>query len=108
LYFHHDWPSREGSALEAAAQRPYAAARNHVLLHFSGPVSGADAALAQLLTQKALHSVAGLVPDEWLRNEPGFKSPQEVRSAYVDYLSARLAEPRAWAQALEDVREQAV
>ena len=108
LYFHHDWPSREGSALEAAAQRPYAAARNHVLLHFSGPVSGADAALAQLLTQKALHSVAGLVPDEWLRNEPGFESPQEVRSAYVDYLSARLAEPRAWARALEDVREQAV
>ena len=108
LYFHHDWPGREGSALEAAAQRPYAAARNHVLLHFSGPVSGADAALAQLLTQKALHSVVGLVPDEWLRNEPGFESPQEVRSAYVDYLSARLAEPRAWAQALEDVREQVV
>jgi hypothetical protein len=32
LYFHHDWPGREGQALEAAAQRPYAAARNHVLL----------------------------------------------------------------------------
>jgi hypothetical protein len=52
--------------------------------------------------------VVGLIPDEWLRDEPGFEGPQEVRSAYVDYLSSRLAEPRAWARALEDVREQAV
>ena len=108
LYFHHDWPGREGPALEAAAQRPYAAARDHVLLPLSGPVSGADAALAPLLTREALHSVVKPVPDEWLRDEPGFESPQEVRSAYVDYFSARLAEPRVWARALEDVREQAV
>jgi hypothetical protein len=108
LYFHHDWPGREGPALEAAAQRPYAAARNHVLLPLSGPVSGADAALTPLLTREALRSVVKLVPDEWLRDEPGFESPQEVRSAYIDYLSARLAEPRVWMRALEDIREQAV
>lgn len=108
LYFHHDWPGRDAPALETAAQRPYAAARNHVLLSLSGPVSGADEALAPLLTREALHGVVKLVPDEWLRDEPGFKSPQEVRSAYIDYLSARLEEPRAWARALEEVREQAV
>ena len=108
LYFHHDWPGREGQALEAAAQRPYAAARNHVLLPFSEPVPGADAALTPLLTQEALRNVVKLVPDEWLRDEPGFESSQEVRSAYVDYLSVRLAEPRVWTLALEDVREQAV
>ena len=108
LYFHHDWPGREGSALEAAAQRPYAAARSHVLLPLSGPVPQADASLTPLLTQEALRSVVELVPDEWLRDESGFESSQRVRSAYVDYLSARLAEPRVWVRALEDVREQAV
>jgi hypothetical protein len=108
LYFHHDWPGREGPTLEATAQRPYAAARNHVLLPLSGPASQADAALAPLLTREALRSVAELIPDEWLRDESGFESPQEVRSAYVDYLSSRLAEPRTWVRALEDVREQAV
>ncbi len=108
LYFHHDWPGREGSALRVAAQRPYAAARDHVLLPLSGPVTLADAALPSLLTREALRGVVELIPDEWLRDEPGFESPREVRSAYVDYLSARLAEPRAWAQALEEVREQAV
>ena len=108
LYFHHAWPGREGPALEAAAQRPYAAARDHVLLPLSGPVSGADSALTPLLAREKLHGVVKLVPDEWLRDEPGFEGPQEVRSAYVDYLSARLEEPRAWARALEDVREQAI
>jgi hypothetical protein len=37
-----------------------------------------------------------LIPDEWLADEPGFGSAEEVRSAYVAYLSARLREPRAW------------
>ncbi|CAA9440454.1 MAG: hypothetical protein AVDCRST_MAG80-1266 [uncultured Rubrobacteraceae bacterium] len=108
LYFHHNWPAREGSTLEAAAQRPYASAQDHVLLPLSGPVPQADAALALLLTRETLRRVVGLVPEEWLRDEPGFEGAQGVRSAYVDYLSARLAEPRAWARALEDVREQAV
>jgi hypothetical protein len=108
LYFHHDWPGHKRPALEAAAQRPYATARDHVLLPLSGPITLADAALALLLTQEALRRVVELVPDEWLRGEPGFQGPQEVRSAYVDYLSARLAEPRAWARALEEIREQAV
>jgi hypothetical protein len=108
LYFHHDWPSRERSALRAMAHRPYAAVRDHVLLPLSGPVPQADAALPPLLTRETLRGVVELVPDEWLRDEPGFDNPQEVRSAYVDYLSARLAEPRAWARALEEAREQVV
>src|SRR5918995_3916994 len=103
LYFHHDWPGRKGSTLQAAAQRPYAAARDHVLLPLSEPAALADAVLPSLLTREALREVVKLIPDEWLRDEPGFGGPQEVRSAYVDYLSARLAEPRAWAQALEEV-----
>ena len=108
LYFHHDWPSREGPALRATAQRPYAAVRDHVLLPLSGPVPQADAALPSLLARETLCGVVTLIPDEWLSDEPGFGNPQEVRSAYVDYLSARLAEPRAWARALEEAREQAV
>src|SRR5918997_3870651 len=108
LYFHHDWPARKGSALEVAAQRPYAAARDHVLLPLSGSAVLVDAVLPSLLTREALREVVRLIPDEWLRDELGFETPQEVRSAYVDYLSARLAEPRAWVQALEEAREQAL
>jgi hypothetical protein len=43
-----------------------------------------------------LREVTGLVPDEWLADEPGFDGPDEVRDAYVAHLLARLEAPRAW------------
>jgi hypothetical protein len=102
LYFHHNWPARDGTALEAASRRPFAAARDHVLLPFAGSIPDADAALAPRLTPEVLRAVVDLIPDQWLDNEPGFGSAEEVRSAYVAYLSSRLREPRAWVVALEE------
>jgi hypothetical protein len=112
LYFHHNWPAREtprdssgnGAALEAASQRLFAAARNHVLLPFAGAIPEADASLVPRLAPDVLRAVIDLVPDEWLTEEPGFGGVEEVRSAYVAYLSGRLREPRAWVHALEEAR----
>ena len=104
LYFHHNWPDRNGPALTAASQRPYAAAREHVLLPFARALPETDVALSSLLTNEALQRVVELVPDEWLWDELGFSGPDKVRSAYVQYLSARLEAPRDWVRALEDVR----
>jgi hypothetical protein len=102
LYFHHNWPSMEGAALEAASRRPFAAVRDHVLLPFARSFPEADATLASLLTPDVLRAVIDLIPAEWLADEPGFGSVEEVRSAYVAYLSTRLREPRAWVSALEE------
>ncbi len=108
LYFHHNWPDREGPGWKAASQRPYTMAREHVLLPFAGTLQEADAALAPLLTPEVLRGILELVPDDWLQDEPGFEDPEEVRSAYVDYLSTRLEEPRAWLRALREARAQLV
>jgi HipA-like kinase len=107
LYFHHNWPDLKAAG-RAASQRPYTMAQEHVLLPFAGVLQEAYADLAPLLTPEVLDDVLGLVPDDWLRDEPGFEDPDAVRSAYVNYLSARLEEPRTWVQALEDAREQLV
>jgi len=102
LYFHHNWPVRNGTALEVASRRPFAAIRDHVLLPFADSIPEADAALAPRLTLEVLRSVVDLIPTEWLADEPGFGSVEEARSAYVAYLSARLQEPRARVSALEE------
>jgi len=102
LYFHHNWPARDGTALQAASRRPFSAARDHVLLPFARSIPEADAASASLLTLDVLRAVIDLIPAEWLADEPGFGSVEEVRSAYVGYLSTRLREPRAWVSALEE------
>jgi hypothetical protein len=102
LYFHHNWPARDGKALEAASRRPFTPIRDHVLLPFADSISEADAALAPRLTPEVLRSIVDLIPPEWLAEEPGFESVEEVRSAYVAYLGTRLQEPRTWVSALEE------
>jgi hypothetical protein len=102
LYFHHNWPARDGTALKAASRRSFAAVRDHVLLPFADSISEADAALAPRLTPEVLRSIVGMIPEEWLAGESGFGSVEEVRSAYIAYLSTRLREPRAWVSALEE------
>ena len=97
LYFHHgrsDW--------ERATHKPYAMARQHVLLPFAASLSKADAALASMLTSETVCGVVGLVPNEWLNDEPGFEDAEAVRSAYVGHFLARLEEPRDWVVALEE------
>lgn len=104
LYFHHNWPVLKKSGLKPASQRPFAGARDHVLLPFAKNIREADAELAPLLTPGVIRGLLDLVPDEWLREEPGFDGPAEVRSAYVEYLCSRLEEPRHWVRALEELR----
>ena len=104
LYFHHNWPVLKKSGLKTASQRPFAGACDHVLLPFAKNNQQADTELAPLLTPSTIRGVVSLVPDEWLREEPGFDSPDEARSAYAEYLRSRLEEPRSWVRALEGVR----
>ena len=99
LYFHHAWRN-----WKAASKRPFAAARDHVLLPFAGDIFDADARLAPWLTNKVLRETVDLVPDEWLRDEHGFADTAAVRAAYVEFLSTRLEEPREWARALGENR----
>jgi hypothetical protein len=83
LIWHHNWPGAD-----KAAARPYDAS-DHVLARFRPDLAAAAGELAPLVTEEVLAHCAGQVPDEWLRDEPGFDSPDEVREAYVRTLVAR-------------------
>jgi hypothetical protein len=87
LIWHHNWP---GAA--ASAAKPYNAT-DHALTRFvtGEAVARAAAALAPEVTPGLLTEVAAQVPDEWLVDEPGFDTPDDVRRAYVDVLAARAA-----------------
>ncbi|WP_433701851.1 HipA family kinase [Nocardiopsis sp. CA-288880] len=89
LIFHHNW-----SGADRFVGRAYDAA-DHVLSGFSPDVAAADEEFAPLVDEDLLRGVVGLVPDEWLVDEPGFGAPEDVREAYVRHLSARVAD-RSW------------
>ena len=96
LYFAHNWPNRA-----AFVSRAYDQAADHVLLRAAGSLAEADASAAAALTVDVLQAAVATVPDGWLEDEPGFATADDVRAAYVEVLSGRLADRSAWLPQLE-------
>ena len=90
LVFHHDWP-RAAAAAEKAYQ-----ADDHVLASQATDRAAAGEDLAPQVTPELLEQVAALVPDVWLKDEPGFAGAEEVRAAYVGHLLRRVDARRSW------------
>jgi hypothetical protein len=94
FYAHHGSPD-----FASQAGRPFPLIADHVLLPFASDMLEADAELAARVDHAALEEIAALVPDEWLGSEA-----EAQRAQYVEYLTARLAEPRAFAEEAERAR----
>ena len=99
LYFAHNWPTRD-----TAVTRTYDQVADHVLLSSAGPIGDVDDRLAAVFTPEVIAAAAQAVPEQWLADEDGFGSADEVRAAYVDVLTRRLAHRAAWVPPLEAVR----
>jgi hypothetical protein len=90
LFFHHDW-----TRAERMVERPYDA-DGHVLGVQATARDEADADLAPQVTADLLSEVLALVPQAWLADEPGFRTPADVRAAYADHLLRRVARRESW------------
>ena len=97
LFFHHTWKD-----WEARAKSPFTQICEHVLLPAASDIAAADSRLAPLLTREELTRIVSLVPDEWLTIDAPFDKPEAHRAAYVDYLTLRLEEPRAFVKEVAD------
>ncbi len=93
LYFHHAWPGGIGPA-DRFARQPYDAS-DHVLAAHRRGVTAVDARLAPLVTRPLLTEVVECVPEEWIEPVPG-ASTEQVRTAYVEFLIARVGGDRPW------------
>ena len=99
LYLHHlTWD------LVPRAGDPFPAIAEHVLLPFACSINDVDETLAGALGGGAVEEVVALVPDGWLVAEGEDADPADRRRAYVDYLTRRLAPPRAFAEEAERAR----
>jgi hypothetical protein len=92
LYFHH-----AGGDFVERSRRPFPQIKDHVLLPYADRLDEVDAALAARLTPEALGRIAAEIPETWLDGDAA-----GLRAAYVDYLVARLAPPRAFVEEAKD------
>ena len=91
LYFQHDWRD-----FMARANNPFALIKDHVLLPFATELDAADAWMTQRITPARIAEVVALIPDTWLDDESSFTSKSAHRDAYAQFLTERLAVPRAF------------
>jgi hypothetical protein len=96
LYAHHDWQAVD----RARMQSPFPLIRDHVLLTHAEDVSVVDDEMAALLTGDVMEHVLEQVPDALLE-DPAYQvdgdTPAQARARYGEYLTTRLAGPRAFA-----------
>lgn len=104
LFDHHDW----SRVTPERIRRPMASIRDHVLLPLAGDISAVDESLAQRLDRGTLEIIVGAVPGELLGDPAGgaVGDAEAERARYVDYLSSRLAGPRAFAAEAERLRRE--
>jgi hypothetical protein len=93
LYFHHAWAGGLTAPDRFAAQ-PWDVA-HHVFGSLSGGLAAVDAEVGDLLGGDVFAQVLAGVPDAWLEPVPGAETPDALRAAYVDFLTARLG-TRQW------------
>ncbi len=93
LYFHHAWQGGITAPARFAAQ-PWDLGQ-HVLGGHVDLVPDVDAAMAAAVTAAVLEDAVDQVPAEWLTFVPG-TSADEVRAAYVSFLTARVSGSRPW------------
>jgi hypothetical protein len=91
LYFHHAWSGGITDPARFASQAWDVG--DHVFGAYTDRLPGFDAGLE--LSDDDLREVVAEVPDAWLEPVPEASSPDDLRAAYVAFLSARLA-TRAW------------
>lgn len=106
LYFHHS-----GKDPVEAAKDPFPYIRNHIMLPYASKLREADSLMRQAITPRTLEKIVGLIPDEWLREEPipgivgddfvegnagnvDAPTPESKREMYRKFLTQRIADTR--------------
>jgi hypothetical protein len=99
LYFHHSW-----SNWKERSVKPFAQAKDHVLLPWAGELDEANKTFSSILTEKTIQSVVSLIPDDWLQsNAEG--TVEEKRKVYEEFLINRLSHSDVFVQGAKDARQ---
>ena len=93
LYFHHGWRSGVTDPATFAAQAWDVG--GHVFEECAGRARELDEEIAARLSRDVFVEVLAEVPDVWLEPVPGAETLDALRTAYVDFLVARLG-TRQW------------
>ena len=99
FYFHHNWATWENHLT-----RTFPLVKNHVLLAQATALSAVSKEFSEILTEEKIVEIVHLIPEDWLQHESDTLSPDEMRTAYISYLKAKLAMIDSLVKEAEDAR----
>ena len=99
LYFHHNWKN-----WEAQLPRTFPAVKDHVLLSKATELTAAVTEIKAALTEDTLQRIVNTIPEEWLTEESNPLPPEEMRTAYVTVLLAKVNNIDALVKEASDAR----
>jgi hypothetical protein len=93
LYFHHAW-----NRCDDHAASPFELIKDHVLLRLAGALREIDSEMRIVMSGERLEGIVGLIPDEWLPDDPGFAGKAGQREAYLNFFERRLKSSDAFVE----------
>ncbi len=99
FYFHHNWPTWEDHLT-----RTFPLIKNHVLLQKATQLSKAAIEIRSRLTKEKIEEIISKIPEDWLTDESDPISPNEMRLAYLEFISGRLDKIDLLVKEAEDAR----
>ncbi|UAM99344.1 aminotransferase class I and II [Polaribacter litorisediminis] len=85
LYFHHNWPT-----WETHLTRTFPLIKDHVLLPKATSLLKAASEIKLQINGEVINEIISKIPEDWLLNEVDFLKPDEMRTAYITFLKAKL------------------
>jgi hypothetical protein len=99
FYFHHNWETwRQHLA------RTFPLIKDHVLLKKADALEEAAKQIKQLLNLELITRIVSSIPEDWLQIESKIMSPDDMRAAYIEYLTSKLSNIDALVKEAGDAR----
>lgn len=99
LYFHHNWRN-----WETHIARTFPSVKDHVLLERANHLMEMATEIQRLINADLIEEIVFAIPEDWLIEESNVFNPDEMRAAYVRFLSAKLDNIELLAKEATDAR----
>lgn len=84
FYFHHNWPTWEDHL-----QRTFPFVKDHILLQQATALPEAAREIQQAIGPEIITEIVSQVPEDWLLSESDPLSPDQMRAAYIQFLTTK-------------------
>ena len=99
FYFHHDWKNWENHLT-----RTFPLIKDHVLLQKATRLKEASIEIKELLSKTKIAEIISNIPEDWLISESDTMSSDDMRAAYIEFISSRYSKIDLLVKEAEDAR----